>query len=274
MSFMEIKRFVNSGNTPLNTVIKDEVGGMGSDAKSAKHAIWLNDYKTYGTDSFVYNNKDILYELYLSDIAIFDKSISTDALAYADSVGKVGKLLSGITSEMENIDTVNTLLLDSDLLPLVFSNDYLYKCIMPYIITNQSLMKTAESSSCFISSMSSKMKTIYFNGSSGTGSISSYEYLYRSSALTNVFVLRVETSRTYYSSNGSYTCYSNAIVGSFFTDTASNLPSTEVLSGQTSQYALAAETKDVNRFMSKIYSEPMSSSYGCVAPGYIKYVEL
>lgn len=47
MSWVEIRKAVNSDlNVPLN------------------HLIWLNDYKTYGEKSYVFQNKDILHELY------------------------------------------------------------------------------------------------------------------------------------------------------------------------------------------------------------------
>ena len=61
---------------------------------AAKHAIWLNDYKTYGEGSFVYKDKDILNELLLSEIAINDDRTYQEALSYAESIGKIGLVLS------------------------------------------------------------------------------------------------------------------------------------------------------------------------------------
>ena len=52
-------------NTKVESV-KNSISNQGTKIDgitAAKHAIWLNDYKTYGTDSFVYKDKDILNEL-------------------------------------------------------------------------------------------------------------------------------------------------------------------------------------------------------------------
>lgn len=58
------------------------------------HAIWLNDYKTYGENSYVFQNKDILHTLYNSKIAINDNNIYREAFQYVvDSGGHVGKFL-------------------------------------------------------------------------------------------------------------------------------------------------------------------------------------
>ena len=46
------------------------------------HLIWLNDYKTYGTNSYVYNDKNILHELYTSKISANDKKVFSEALNY------------------------------------------------------------------------------------------------------------------------------------------------------------------------------------------------
>lgn len=67
MSFMEIKRFVNSGNTPLNTVIKDEVGKVGSVVReigtSRKKLLYTTDstsYSSYGTTFCIDRDKNII----------------------------------------------------------------------------------------------------------------------------------------------------------------------------------------------------------------------
>lgn len=46
------------------------------------HLIWLSDYKTYGTSSYVYNDKNILHELYKSPISANDKKVISEALNY------------------------------------------------------------------------------------------------------------------------------------------------------------------------------------------------
>lgn len=78
MSWGEIRKAVNSDlNVPLN------------------HLIWLNDYKTYGEDSYVFARKDILHELYRDyRITINDKKIRKEAMLYAESIGETGLALA------------------------------------------------------------------------------------------------------------------------------------------------------------------------------------
>ena len=71
MSWSEIKKAVNSNlNVPLN------------------HLIWLNDYKTFGKKSYVFNDKKILHELYKNwDLCINDEDIRLEAYEFARSNG-------------------------------------------------------------------------------------------------------------------------------------------------------------------------------------------
>lgn len=46
------------------------------------HMIWLQDYKTYGENSYVFQNKDILHELYKSSVAANDMQVCSEALDY------------------------------------------------------------------------------------------------------------------------------------------------------------------------------------------------
>lgn len=46
------------------------------------HLIWLNDYKTYGEDSYVFQNKDILHELYSDPVLLMDCNITYESLDY------------------------------------------------------------------------------------------------------------------------------------------------------------------------------------------------
>lgn len=43
------------------------------------HLIWLQDYKTYGEESYVFKDKDILHELYTSPIAVNDLALYEEA---------------------------------------------------------------------------------------------------------------------------------------------------------------------------------------------------
>lgn len=46
------------------------------------HLMWLADYKTYGENSYVFQNKDILHELYKSPVAANDLKICNEAFEY------------------------------------------------------------------------------------------------------------------------------------------------------------------------------------------------
>lgn len=68
------------------------------------HLIWLNDYKTFGEDSYVFQNKDVLHELYKSyNITAPDRSIRMEAFSFLfDTEDKdLGLFISNI-SEVKN----------------------------------------------------------------------------------------------------------------------------------------------------------------------------
>ena len=46
------------------------------------YILWMNDYKTYGESSYVFRNKDILHELYKSNIAANDTKICKEAFNF------------------------------------------------------------------------------------------------------------------------------------------------------------------------------------------------
>lgn len=77
MSWAEALKMNSDRNSPLN------------------HVAWLADYKLYGQDSFVYQDKERLHELYQDySISVNDRGISGEALDYICSQGKeVGKAL-------------------------------------------------------------------------------------------------------------------------------------------------------------------------------------
>lgn len=67
MSWSEVKKINSDLGAPLN------------------HLIWLNDYKTYGENSYVFQDKRILKELYASPIAANDVQIFIEAANYNSS---------------------------------------------------------------------------------------------------------------------------------------------------------------------------------------------
>lgn len=73
------------------------------------HLIWLNDYKTYGEDSYVFQDKNILYELY-EDFCLSanDKSINANALQFIlssipEDIGHFFGSIYGVKTESNTI---------------------------------------------------------------------------------------------------------------------------------------------------------------------------
>lgn len=62
-----------------------------------KHGVWLNDYKTYGEKSYVFNNKDIWNEFIQSRSALNDIDVSDLVLQYAlNNDAHIGKVFGNI----------------------------------------------------------------------------------------------------------------------------------------------------------------------------------
>lgn len=92
MSWPEVYKINSDFNSPLN------------------HLIWLNDYKTYGQNSYVYNDKDKWSEL-LSDylLCMNDFGVAQYSLEYANTHNQAGKAFSAVYGT----ETHGTTLLDS-----------------------------------------------------------------------------------------------------------------------------------------------------------------
>ena len=78
-----------------------------------KHMSWLTHYESMGKSSFVYNDKDILHELF-SDyrMVMNDTNVNKEAFDYIISTGSnVGEALSNIygIGEVDLLKTLNTL---------------------------------------------------------------------------------------------------------------------------------------------------------------------
>ena len=78
-----------------------------------KHISWLTHYESMGKSSFVYNDKDILHELF-SDyrMVMNDTNVNKEAFNYIISTGSnVGEALSNIygIGEIDLLKSLNTL---------------------------------------------------------------------------------------------------------------------------------------------------------------------
>lgn len=120
MSWDEVKKAVNSDlGVPLN------------------HLIWLNDYKTYGENSYVFQDKDVLHELYKSSISSKDNGIFQEALSYFIGIDSyLGMFIKNMFSDHKNdkrlssIDTMYELVSIYDPLLWIFTeNGDLYNSV-------------------------------------------------------------------------------------------------------------------------------------------------
>ena len=110
------------------------------------HAIWLTDYKTFGTDSYVYNNKDVLYELYRDyTISLHDNGIRDESLTFAinnDEVGDAFKSIYGIDESLfTNIHTVSDLVNDEKCMSAIM-NESCCDLTVPLILNNITLLES------------------------------------------------------------------------------------------------------------------------------------
>lgn len=125
-----IKKAINSDlSKPLNTL-------MGEYDTRMRHMIWLNDYKTFGEDSYVFQNKDILHELYRDyELCMNDESIISEATDYANSIGEVGKAFAkcyGIeqSEALESSATFDDVFGNADVLSILGNNETALRCLI------------------------------------------------------------------------------------------------------------------------------------------------
>lgn len=110
----------------------------------AKHSIWLNDYKTYGTDSYVYNNKDILHELYRDyELTMNDNNVYEEVLEFAIINSEVGEALAGIynvvSTAFEGVTTLEELF-NSETAMNALIEDSVYEITIPKLISNNTVL--------------------------------------------------------------------------------------------------------------------------------------
>ena len=132
-----LKNIINDfgGNLTEETTISEyaeELLDTMSNLGTASHLTWLLDYKTYGNNSYVYNDKDKLHELY-NDIKLSmnDIDIMGEALEYAISVGSnIGNVLSSIYSaDTINGSTIDSIIQNSEEFNKVISNDIVMRAV-------------------------------------------------------------------------------------------------------------------------------------------------
>lgn len=117
-----------------------------SKGTSAGHEVWLNDYKTFGENSYVFNDKDIWnellddYELCMNDINI--NGICLDHASENNQVGVAISYIYGInTTQWKSITTISDLLNDTTFINTIFTADNISK----YMVLVMSFLKSTNS---------------------------------------------------------------------------------------------------------------------------------
>lgn len=121
--------------------------------RNSSHLTWLNDYKTYGYRSYVYQDKNVLHELYEDyNLCMNDDMIRDEAFDYVISCNKdVGKAVSsfyGINSkyELSLLHSINDVVNSSVAMNAIFGDATATKSVT----NNPTFMKAINNSSVAI----------------------------------------------------------------------------------------------------------------------------
>ena len=109
-----MKQVIQLADKPTLDKILEILQNSGASSNTYdKHISWLTHYESMGKSSFVYNDKDILHELF-SDyrMVMNDTNVNKEAFDYIISTGSnVGEALSNIygIGEVDLLKSLNTL---------------------------------------------------------------------------------------------------------------------------------------------------------------------
>lgn len=130
---------------------------------------WINDYKIWGEDSYVFNIPEMLDAVYLSEEGVNDKVINSDGLEYAINNGGTAfnTWLRGIASTKDQADTLYSdiltpeeLVVKSNVLSAILNDTVVSNAIgnssvmMNQILSNSDAMITAINTKAFINTFS------------------------------------------------------------------------------------------------------------------------
>lgn len=138
MSWVEATKITSDLSKTLDNT-KEELKNSMDSAVSAplKHLLWLSDFKSHGNNSYVFQNKDILYELYRdTPVSINDLDIRSGAIAYLiETEYPLNEILrnyypfKGVSVEWDEI-TYSNCFTHSVVSPLIFADDFLFDAIV------------------------------------------------------------------------------------------------------------------------------------------------
>ncbi len=202
------------------------------------HLIWLNDYKTYGENSYVFQDKDILHELYRSPIAANDGKILDESLSYIleNEETRIAAWLLNLYElrNQENVfagSTIEEVVNDTNTLGLIFQSKAATafaknEKVGKLVSLNADALKAASLSNSAMSALESNQafkENITKNGSMKTEEVSSAVAL----SLENIYLYSVYTGYAMYDnsyaissirviihgSTGSSTIYTGGVSG-------------------------------------------------------------
>lgn len=120
-----------SGGGGSSTVITSD--DVMSEIKEIKYTIWLDEYKSFGEESHVFNNKDNWAELMQSNAALNDKTISTMAFNFLlendiNPMTAMGNIY-GTGINFKQYETFKELCMDSDNVTKIIEHPVLSKIV-------------------------------------------------------------------------------------------------------------------------------------------------
>lgn len=120
-----------SGGGGSSTVITSD--DVMSEIKEIKYTIWLDEYKSFGEESHVFNNKDNWAELMQSNAALNDKTISTMAFNFLlendiNPMTAMGNIY-GTGINFKQYETFKELCMDSDNVTKIMEHPVLSKIV-------------------------------------------------------------------------------------------------------------------------------------------------
>lgn len=120
-----------SGGGGGSTVITSD--DVMSEIKEIKYTIWLDEYKSFGEESHVFNNKDNWAELMQSNAALNDKTISTMAFNFLlendiNPMTAMGNIY-GTGINFKQYETFKELCMDSDNVTKIIEHPVLSKIV-------------------------------------------------------------------------------------------------------------------------------------------------
>ena len=236
------------------------------------HLIWLQDYKTYGEDSYVFQNKDILHELYNSvSISATDKAITIEALnaIIENDYPTIGAFFgamtdikqSGANVDWKSLESMNAIAESETAMSIIAESETAMSAVASSE-TAMSVIVSSEIAMSAITSSNTAMTAIATSPLMTTMSISSSDV--ESYTIENAFVTSV-TAKVYRWYNPSNNMYYYSIPGIEYVlhgSTESTILSTSIANTNT---ALSDVEQAINNFVKSLVVTTVPEMTGAIA---------